>query len=63
MPKAKTLDRLELTRKKFGLASPSEQTRPEHKQGYSVCPNCGRETLIHDGGCEHCESCGYSKCG
>jgi ribonucleoside-diphosphate reductase alpha chain len=26
------------------------------------CPECGGN-LINEGGCQHCESCGYSKCG
>ena len=26
------------------------------------CPECGGN-LINEGGCTHCESCGYSKCG
>ena len=27
----------------------------------SVCPGCGEE-LIHEGGCDICKSCGWSKC-
>lgn len=26
------------------------------------CPNCHEKTLIHQGGCIQCNSCGYSKC-
>lgn len=26
------------------------------------CPECGGD-LINEGGCQHCESCGYSRCG
>ena len=26
------------------------------------CPECGGN-MIQEGGCSHCESCGYSKCG
>ena len=26
------------------------------------CPNCHSKTLIHQGGCIECNSCGYSKC-
>ena len=25
------------------------------------CPECG-ETLTHEGGCDNCKNCGYSKC-
>ena len=89
MTKAKVIDRLELTRQKFGnrlTASKSRRLKPEHtvgqqiiaelteaieaeranavhRQGYSTCPNCGQETLIHEDGCMHCRSCGWSACG
>ena len=33
------------------------------RQGYSECPNCGDMTLTHEGGCEICKNCGYSRCG
>ena len=26
------------------------------------CPSCHEKTLIHQGGCIQCNSCGYSKC-
>lgn len=58
MTKAKPIDRLELTRQKFG-----GRPRNEHREGYSTCPNCGQETLIHEDGCMHCRSCGWSACG
>lgn len=64
MPKAKTLDRVALTRAKFGAKMYGD--RPdvnEHRQGYSMCPSCGQETLIHEDGCKHCRSCGWSACG
>lgn len=57
--KAKPIDRLELTRRKFGGKAQAHV----HREGYSKCPQCGQETLIHDGGCERCMSCSYSKCG
>lgn len=71
MTKAKTLDRLELTRQKFKKkVSPQvtegteqEAARPEHVEGLSKCPNCGEETLRHEGACNICPNCGYSKCG
>ena len=73
MTKAKTINRLELTRKKFGqkmygdssahFGEANEMIKPQHRQGYSTCPNCGQETLIHEDGCMHCKSCGWSACG
>ncbi len=33
------------------------------RQGYSKCPSCGQNTLIHEDGCMHCKSCGWSACG
>ena len=35
----------------------------QNKQGYSKCPSCGQNTLIHEDGCMHCRSCGWSACG
>ena len=29
---------------------------------YETCPECGEKTLIRQGGCYVCTSCGYSKC-
>ena len=31
--------------------------------GLSKCPNCNELTLTHEGGCEICKNCGYSRCG
>lgn len=75
--KAKTLDRLALTRQKFGhimkqtgshaevKASPAscQETDERHRQGYSTCPMCGSESLVHEDGCKRCYSCGWSACG
>lgn len=76
--KAKSIDRLALTREKFGTKmygdrpedggripyeKPVAVNATQHREGYSTCPSCGRETLRHDGSCVLCENCGYSKCG
>lgn len=29
---------------------------------YSECPECHNKSLVHDGGCTQCLTCGYSKC-
>lgn len=73
MTKAKSIDRLELTRRNFGQKMYGDSYYPktpehysktlEHREGYSTCPNCGQETLIHEDGCMHCRSCGWSACG
>ena len=34
-----------------------------NKPGYSKCPQCGGMSLIHEDGCMHCRSCGWSACG
>ncbi len=34
----------------------------EQKQDDTQCPECGKK-LDHEGGCNICRSCGYSKCG
>lgn len=31
-------------------------------QALEECPSCHEKTLIHQGGCIQCNSCGYSKC-
>ena len=80
--KAKTIDRLALTRKKFGAKMYGDSPKSvgeqiidglkeaieaerinQHREGYSICPSCGQETLIHEDGCMHCRSCGWSACG
>ena len=82
MSKATPIDRLALTRAKFGGKMYGDEPgtssyRPqcegdeyctppeveEHRAGYSKCPSCGQETLIHEDGCKHCRSCGWSACG
>ena len=93
MARAKSIDRLALTREEFGhklkygdeilTASskspngstvsrhvnilygyePDDPSETEHREGYSTCPSCGQETLIHEDGCKHCRSCGWSACG
>ena len=73
MTKAKTIDRLELTKRKFSNSHNETQTEVQVQQvqqeqheehyGLSTCPNCEQMTLIHEGGCEHCSNCGWSACG
>ena len=65
--KAKSIDRLEYTKSRCpNLKGQNVTQQPQqvhHRQFYSVCPQCGRETLRHDGSCVMCENCSYSKCG
>ena len=70
MSRAKTIDRLELTRQKFGeklnvsKSTPlNAKTSTEGHWGLSECPMCKRMTLKHEGGCVQCTSCGWSACG
>ena len=73
MTKAKTINRLELTRRKFSRSSSSNgvdtpyegvsELPPEPDIHGDVCPNCGRHTLIHESGCVKCLSCSWSACG
>lgn len=67
---AKTLDRVELTRRKMQMATKREHfgevnkmVKDSSKQGYDKCPECGEMTLVHEGGCMHCTSCGFDACG
>ena len=59
--KAKTIDRLELTKKKFGKSF--EDLPPEPDIHGDVCPNCGANKLIHESGCVKCLNCSWSACG
>lgn len=38
------------------------ETNNTSKQEYEECPECHAKTLIREGGCRQCTSCGYSKC-
>lgn len=35
------------------------ESSPDNKE---KCPECGKQALVNDGGCKHCENCGYSSC-
>ena len=75
MTKAKTLDRLELTRRKMafreamkhadevpaypGAEETNEQIKT-HDDG-KHCPVCGGELVRYEG-CYRCKKCGWSKC-
>lgn len=66
MKKAKTIDRLEMTRRKFGEGGIVDRTRPKDGINHSAlqeCPHCGARTLRLDSGCMSCLSCGWSACG
>lgn len=65
MTKAKRLDPLEMTLKKFPHLRKGHQPENEAKNdnGLKVCPHCGGKTLRLDGGCMSCLSCGWSACG
>jgi len=40
----------------------SDVSAPKGNEDDSVCPECGNK-LDHEGGCNICRACGYSKCG
>ena len=67
MPKAKTIDRLELTRKKFAPKLEHDygidNLPPEPDIHGDVCPHCGAKKLIHESGCVKCLNCSWSACG
>jgi ribonucleoside-diphosphate reductase alpha chain len=44
---------------------PKVKTEDEAKNGCTnleKCPECGEYGLTHQGGCNQCLSCGYTKC-
>ena len=68
--KAKPIDRLELTRRKFSNVNNNDQDLPNQEnqenqelQGLQECPMCKNKSLKLDGGCMSCLSCGWSACG
>ena len=79
MPKAKPLDRLELTRRSSAylrnrdgkrthstISDISPDDIPPDIDIHAlgdVCPMCGQHTLIHESGCVKCPSCQWSACG
>ena len=79
MPKAKPLDRLELTKRSSAYLR-NRDNKHTHKTNTDilpddilpdidihalgdVCPMCGQHTLIHESGCVKCPSCSWSACG
>ena len=61
--KCKSIDRLDLTRKRFPhMYGDEKEIQQDQREGNSICPSCGQETLIHEDGCKHCRSCGWSAC-
>lgn len=72
MTKAKTIDRLQLTKEKFGKLNNEKahsinidvsELPPEPDIHGDTCPHCGQNTLIHESGCVKSPSCGWSACG
>lgn len=77
MAKAKTIDRLALTKQNSAYLrdrdkkhnppeihnEPMNDIPPEPEIHGDVCPMCGNSTLQHMEGCATCLSCGWSKCG
>ena len=67
--KAKTIDRLQLTKQKFARnlsldnIQLSEDLPPEPNIHGDICPNCGAKKLIHESGCVKCLDCSWSACG
>jgi len=39
------------------------QTTDGKQVGLMDCPKCSEHTLVSENGCDHCQSCGYSRCG
>ncbi len=71
MTKAKTLDRLELTRRSMaarealrhghGIIAEVEDDEEEYADE-NLCPYCGIELVRYESCCR-CRKCGWSKCG
>ncbi len=48
--------------KESGFPEEENMTGPGGKKQGATCPDCHESTLIFEGGCYKCTSCGYSKC-
>ena len=69
---AKSIDRLEYTRRRFakqlGLDEPQQKVQTQKHEvhevvhGLDTCPHCGSKALRRDNGCASCLSCGWSAC-
>ncbi|MDE1850877.1 MAG: adenosylcobalamin-dependent ribonucleoside-diphosphate reductase [Candidatus Micrarchaeota archaeon] len=44
-------------------ATVKAQTTDGKQVGLMDCPKCSEHTLVSENGCDHCQSCGYSRCG
>ncbi|MBQ3447267.1 MAG: hypothetical protein IJG37_06475 [Synergistaceae bacterium] len=62
MSRAKTIDRLELTRRSSKHLR-QRDTPPEGQEHGGICPKCHQHTLHFMEGCATCVACGYSACG
>lgn len=58
---AKTIQEFQNTNIISHRNEPAQETEVE-KIEYEECPECHEKTLIREGGCRQCTSCGYSKC-
>ena len=76
MARAKTIDRLELTKRSSAFLRNRNKNKEQQSPTVSdippdidihalgdVCPMCGQHTLIHESGCVKCPSCQWSACG
>ncbi|MBR1437847.1 MAG: hypothetical protein IJ587_04855, partial [Synergistaceae bacterium] len=76
MARAKTIDRLELTKRSSAFLRNRNKNKEQQSPTVSdippdidihalgdVCPMCGQHTLIHESGCVKCPSCSWSACG
>ena len=43
-----------------GCCETVEKVAPSAEGG--VCPECGENEVVHEGGCLTCRNCGWSKC-
>lgn len=48
--------------KAFLAGQKVEKIEKSKETEYNTCPECGEKTLINTGGCNTCNSCGWSRC-
>jgi ribonucleoside-diphosphate reductase alpha chain len=43
--------------------TPPVLVKDERRVTMDICPKCGEAAFISEEGCQHCVSCGHSRCG
>jgi ribonucleoside-diphosphate reductase alpha chain len=45
------------------IVTPTHVVKNDRRVRMDLCPTCGENALVSEEGCQHCNNCGYSRCG